>query len=263
MKAQIASLQDQVNALFTSITHSKAPNSLHAASESYPHHDTTPSHRRPISFSSLHTKPPPVHGPISAAYGLDVAKHSLASMGITPETGVEGDPLDQHSPDRAIDPELTAPAQQDNNKDPLWSISREEALRLLQVYDEEIGVTYPMLDMTHVIRHANLLWTFIEAAFRSELMPTFPTPGSDALDDEDTNIMKMILANMLTFEGHGCSEVGDRLFQSVEPHLAKKLTEPADPKSIKLIALAVSTPWPCARNLETDTHLVYVVLSSG
>ena len=262
MKAHIASLQDQVNALFTSITHSKAPGSLHAGSESYPNHDTSPSHGRPISFSSLRSKPPPVHGPISAAYGLDVAKHSLASMGITPETGVEGIPSDQPSPERAIDPELTAPGQQDNNKDPLWSISREEALRLLQVYDEEIGVTYPMLDMAHVMRHAKLLWTFIEAAFRSELMPSFPTPGSDALDGEDTNIMKMILANMLTFEGHGCSEIGDRLFQSVEPHLAKKLTGPAEPKSIKLIALSVCITWPYSA-LETDSPLVYVVLPSG
>ena len=239
MKDHIVNLQDQVNALFASMSNSRVQSPMSALAQTYPQRSSTPSQAsRPISFSSIRTKPPPLHGPISATYGLDVAKHSLASMGITTENGIEGVSSDQLSPDRVIDPELTASVHA--NKDPIWSIQREEALRLLRAYDEEIGVTYPMLDMELVIRHANLLWTFMEAALRSDLIPSFPTPGADALDDEETNIMKMVLANMLTFEGNGFSDLGDRLFRSVEPFLERKLWQPADPKGIKLIALAVS-----------------------
>lgn len=240
MKAQIASLQEQVNIIFANLSSARAQGPTPASTERYPPQSLSPNDRQQsISFSSLrNNKPPTLHGPISAAYGLDVAKHSLASMGITTESGADGEPSDQPSPERSIDPELTAQAAPPHyDKDPLWSIKREEAIRLLQYYDEEIGVTYPIFPMENMLKHVDLLWAFIEAALRTGFMPGNHVPGADALDDDDTNLVKITLANTLTFEDGG-NELGHRLFNSVVPQLERKVWQSADLKSIKLIALA-------------------------
>lgn len=125
------------------------------------------------------------------------------------------------------------------SKDPIWIIKREEAIRLCRVYEEEVGIMYPLINIEKVIQQTNLLYTFLEAATRTGFAER-GLPGSDCLQDDDTTILKFILATTMIVEGNGENELGRRLFDSIAPVLQAKLWEPVDIKTIQLFALAVS-----------------------
>ena len=118
-------------------------------------------------------------------------------------------------------------------------MKREEAIRLCRVYEEEIGIMYPLLDIEKLIGYANLLFTFLEAADRTGFAQRFK-PGADCLSDDDTTILKMVLATTLVVEGNGQSSLGNRFFEGVKRTMEMKLWEPAKIKTIKLLSLVVS-----------------------
>ena len=126
-------------------------------------------------------------------------------------------------------------------KDPIWSIKRDEALRLCRIYEEEIGIMYPLVEIEKVTQQASLLYTFMEAATRTGFTKR-GVLGSDGLQDDATNLLKMILATTLVVEGGGQSELGQRLFLSVKPVIESKLWGPLDIKTIQLFGMVVCYP---------------------
>jgi hypothetical protein len=57
---------------------------------------------------------------------------------------------------RPVPGSLVAPP----SNDPLWKVGKDEANRLCQVYEEEVGIMFPMIDMEKMISKANLLYSF-------------------------------------------------------------------------------------------------------
>jgi hypothetical protein len=154
-------------------------------------------------------------------------------MGITQESpmdesAIPSDRTATASPLGAVPPHPT--------KDPLWSITRDEAIRLCKVYEEEIGIMYPLFDIEVIIRHVNTLWIFLEAALRSGIGHM---PGADAIDDDDTNLVKIILAAALVLEGDGQSDLGQRMFESLKPAVTAKFWGSTDMKGLALICITV------------------------
>lgn len=243
MKQQITTLQEQVNTLFTNLNDLRIqkPSIPSPSFDAYSHHDSqsvfTPMHLGPPSSS----RPPRFHGPTSSAFNFDVARSSLQTMGIAPvEDGVGDDMTTVHVTPTGS-PSHIAPMASSTvhpTKDPIWAIRREEVLRLLSVYEEEIGIMYPFVDIKKVSDQANLLYTFMEAAIRTGFAQR-GFPGSDGLLDDNTNLLKMILAITLVVEGNGQSGLGHRLFMSVKPVVESKLWEPLDINTIKLYAMVV------------------------
>jgi hypothetical protein len=127
-----------------------------------------------------------------------------------------------------------------SSKDPIWHVTQEEALRLCRVWEDEMGLMYPVLDINKVIAYAQKLYGFIEAAYRSGLM-LLGTPGLDSMDDEDTNILKMVLATAMTVEGSGRSDLGHKLFEYVHPAIDQLLLGSVGIKGIRLLVLTVWT----------------------
>lgn len=125
------------------------------------------------------------------------------------------------------------------DKDPIWSISQEEALRLCRVFEDEMGLMYPFLDINKVVAYTQKLYRFMEAAHRSGLMQQ-GLPGADAIDDDDTNILKMVIACALTVEGSGRSDLGRRMFEYVHPAIENLLLGNVGTKGIRLLILTVS-----------------------
>jgi hypothetical protein len=123
-------------------------------------------------------------------------------------------------------------------KDPIWFIRREEGIRLCKVYEEEIGLMYPIFDIDKVIARTNLLYHFMEAANRTGFTKR-DVPGLDSLQDDDTLNLKMILATTLVLEGNGQSNLAHRLFETVRPVFHAKMLEPADVKSVQLLTIVV------------------------
>jgi Fungal specific transcription factor domain/Fungal Zn(2)-Cys(6) binuclear cluster domain len=244
MRDHISALQDQVNELFAQLNDLRArqDGGLPPAPDPIFHHDGPGR-----SLSASRTLPPLVspkrpsqrvlpqfHGPTSSAYGFDVAKSSLQTMGITNNMLDEG--LMSRDRSRAASP---LPASPHSNKDPLWLIDAAEVGRLCRIYEEEIGIMYPVVDIERVQKHASGLYKFIGASLRSGFgNPSLP--GSDAFDDEDTVVLKMVLAITLVVEGSGRSELGERFFESAKPAVDLRLVTNTGVLSVALLVLTAT-----------------------
>lgn len=245
MTSQITTLQEQVNNLFNNINELRTQK---PAFESPPFDHLSRDGSQSV-FTPMHpgmpktrSRHPRFHGPTSSAFNFDVAKSSLQSMGITPaEEGMPDDLTTAHvTPAGSPPPHLGSLVPTIHpTKDPIWSIRREEAMRLCRVYEEEIGIMYPVVDITTVTSQANLLYTFIEAATRTGFAQR-GLPGSDSLHDDSSILLKLILATTLVVEGGGESELGQRLYLSIKPVIESKLWEPNGIKTIQLYAIVVS-----------------------
>lgn len=252
MQSQITTLQEQVESLFSNLNDLR---SQQVAFES-PDFDHLPRDVSQAVFTPMPTgmpkarsRHPRFHGPTSSAFNFDVAKSSLQSMGFTSaDDGIPDDLTTAHatpagSPAPRLGPLMPAIHP---NKDPIWSIRREEAVRLCKVYEEEIGIMYPVVNITTVTDQANLLYTFMESATRTGFAQC-GLPGADSLHDDSTILLKLILATTLVVEGGGQSELGQRLYLSVKPVIESKLWEPHDIKNIQLFAIVVC---PCLYALQ-------------
>jgi len=295
MAGHIASLQEQVNMLYSDLTSlraqlghappppllqlvevppSPAPGSQTAGQQQQHNASIDPSlqgyqnHRD--SFNGFQTSPgapmapmsptatrhrsqsqsqqPSFRGPTSAEFNFDVARNSLQTMGITghngaqPGSGEGGMGTDNPTP-TGSPPSAGHVGQLVQSyhaeKEPIWTITQEEAIRLCQIYEDEMGLMYPVLDTNKVMAYATKLYRFMEAAHRSGLMQQ-GMPGSDAMVDEDTNILKMVLATAMTVEGSGRSELGRKLFEGVQPAIDNLLLGSVGVKGIRLLAMTVS-----------------------
>jgi hypothetical protein len=252
MRDQITSLQDQVNDLYANLSELRArQDGFSAVTASSPLYSQDGG--RSMSMAMSRTLPPlgpssgrapqktvpQFHGPTSSTYGFDVAKSTLQTMGITQSTS-QDDGFISHDRSANASP-FTSPAlpcPPHSSKDPLWLIEQAEASRLCHVYEEEIGIMYPHIDMEKILKHLNLLYSFISAALRTGFgQPTLL--GADAIEDEDTTVLKLILAITLLLEGNGKSELGDRFFESAKQAVNLKIVGPLDVGAVNLIVLTV------------------------
>jgi hypothetical protein len=250
MSAHISSLQQQVDDLFHNLNSLRTQVDVQAnasmgtpfTQHDYPSMLPPPSAR---SRSKSFSKHPRFHGPTANAFNLGVARSSLKTMGITAaeegedEGVVTNDPTPGGSPPFA--PALIPKGPLHVSKDPIWAISKQEALRLVHVWHEEQGIMYPILDMDKVLRYTEMLFTFVEAAARSGLMQG-DRPGADAIMDDQTSVLKLVLAITLVMEGGGKDPLGEKLFENVQKVVERILSEPVSLQSISLLTLTVGDP---------------------
>ncbi|KNG51360.1 fungal specific transcription factor [Stemphylium lycopersici] len=246
MSAHITSLQQQVDDLFHNISTLRTQVDVHSnASIGTPFpqdYQQTPmlppqsARSRSKSFS----KHPRFHGPTSNAFNVGVARSSLKTMGINAgEEGEDDGILTRDVTPRASPavPNAMLPKRSMHiDKDPIWAISKHEALRLVHVWHEEMGVMYPILELGKVLRYTDMLFTFVEAAARSGLMQG-SLPGSDAMMDEQISVLKLVLAITLVLEGGGKDPLGEKLFANVHKVVDKALSEPVSLHGITLLVL--------------------------
>jgi hypothetical protein len=208
MSAHLTALQQQVDDLYNNLSNLRTQVDVQGQSNGNDYQQAPmlpPSARlRTKSFS----KYPRFHGPTSSVFNLGVARSSLKTMGIT---GTD-DATPRGSPPGHPPNLPRAPLHAD--KDPIWNISKHEALRLVHVWHEEQGVMYPILEIDKILRYTEMLFSFVEAAARSGLMQG-ALPGADAIMDEQTSVLKLILAITLVLEGRGKDALGERLFENV------------------------------------------------
>ena len=211
------------------------------ASPGAPVAQMSPAATRPRGQSQ--NQQPSFRGPTSDEFNFSVAKSSLQTMGITSTddgSGAAGAGTAVQSP-AGSPPRKRAQLHQTYHadKDPIWSISQDEAIRLCRVYEDEMGLMYPIIDTDKVIAYVGKLYRFMEAAHRSGLMQQ-GLPGADSIDDEDTNILKMVLASAMTVEASGRSDLGQRMFEYVQPAIDSLMLGSVGIKGIQLLTMTVS-----------------------
>lgn len=251
MNANILSLQEQVDSLFSSLNalrgsyESNEP--LHHEPESRYRHSSlaqsTPQslYRNSLSPSQPRDKHPRFQGPTSSAFNFDVANSSLQTMGIT-----DGDSTDEAIMNYGNAP-FSLPGQSlpgvasmiaQASKDPLWKLRKDEAIRLCGVYEEEIGIMFPMFDMEKMTSKVELLFALNESIV-STGATNYNLNGLESIDTDDAHILKMVLATTLIVEGSGESELGRMLFDSVREVSESRLWEPVEIKGLILLVIVV------------------------
>lgn len=165
MNAHIKSLQEQVDNLYASMkTLSNHPDNMgfaHTPERGMSHGPLPPI--SPIVRYRPVPKHPSFRGPTSTAFSLAVAKTTLHSMGYQ-GLGDEGvgtqDPTPIASPPPIQHSPHLSNLLENPSRDPLWIFSKEEMVRLCRVYEEEIGIMYPIVDIEQVICHGRNLYNY-------------------------------------------------------------------------------------------------------
>ena len=163
-------------------------------------------------------------------------------------------------PTENVAPVITQPVNP--VKDPLWSLNQEEALRLCRLYQEEVGSMYPMLNIDKTLCKAKTMFHFLDSMKRVGLLREEIEQG-DSLDDEDTLVLKMILATSLTIESGGHTDLGRSLFENVRriTNSQDQMGRPASIKSLQILVIMVrvktflgvpTTKWPSSISNKHD-----------
>ena len=226
MNNQLATLQEQVDNLYANLSALRsgqdgmafAPPSERSISVTQT--SQAPQPISPVSRYRPASKHQSYRGPTSSAFSLDVAKNTLHSMGyqnlnvdeatMTQDATPTGSP---HGSPRGHPPRSLPLPDGNPARDPIWALSKAEMIRLCRVYEEEMGIMYPVIDIEQVIIHGTNLYTFVEAARRNGLDNR--EVGGKGINDEGSCVLKMVLACSTLTEGHGQSEIAYRLFESV------------------------------------------------
>lgn len=244
MNAQLASLQEQVDSLYANLNALRSGDGMAFPPASERSMSISqPSVAQPMSPMDRY-RPAPKHpsfrGPTSSAFSLDVAKNTLQNMGYqglgVDEGMITQDPTPIASP--GIQPPPLASTNGNTCRDPIWTFSKEEMIRLCRVYEEEMGLMYPVLNIDQVIIHGSNLYEFIDAALRTGLAST-NAPGK-GITDMESCILKLVLACATLVEGSGQSEIAYRLFENVREAADRALhSEIIEIKSLPFLVLVV------------------------
>ncbi|KAF8853247.1 fungal-specific transcription factor-like protein [Acephala macrosclerotiorum] len=246
MNAHLTALQEQVDNLYANLNALKASGD----SMSFPQaSERSMSVSQPPPISPLSRfRPTPKHpsfrGPTSSAFSLDVAKNTLHNMGYQGLGVDEGMTTQDATPigsPPAIAPTIISaggPA-----RDPIWALSKEETVRLCKVYEEEMGIMYPVVNIEQLITHGTNLYDFVDAALRAGLANPASPKG---VRDEQSLVLKMVLAIANVVEGNGQSEIGYRLFESVREAADRTLhSEVIEVKSLPFLSLVAIYHFHC------------------
>jgi len=153
MNAQLVSLQEQVDNLYSNLNALRngdgmafPPSSERSMSLSQP---PVPQPISPTNRYRPTQKHPSFRGPTSSAFSLDVAKNTLHNMGYQSlgEEMMTQDPTPVGSPP-GIQQLAGNPC-----RDAIWALSKEEMVRLCRVYEEEMGIMYPVINIEELIIH--------------------------------------------------------------------------------------------------------------
>jgi hypothetical protein len=175
-------------------------------------------------------------GPTTSAFSFDLAKSSLQQRGIVERAdgGDEGDMTQEPSP---LASPSTANEELETRQtlDPLWVLPKAEALRLCQVYEEEMGVMYPVLELSELLDQVDLLYGQKDRVIE----PTGQSDGHNGLSREDVHILRVVFACALTAEASGRSEQAIALFDSVREVQDNCVWGPPEIKNIIFLTLVV------------------------
>lgn len=170
------------------------------------------------------------HGTTSSNYGIEKAKSSLQSMAISPEAVTDDARGSDAFVNAATPLETTPPVAY--SMDASWNISHAEALRLVQKYEDECGVLYPIFDIERVLSHIRQHYglSTLEKGERRQSL-------SDA--DHDRNVTQLVMSIGLLLDKGGDSEIARLMFKDTEERTCLLLLHPPTLYSVSLQILMV------------------------
>ena len=178
-------------------------------------------------------------GPTTSGFGFDLAKTSLLRRGIVEENdaadGVEGNVTQEPSP-LASSPVPGDYEEQYHAVDPLCTFTRSEALRLCALYEEEMGIMYPVIEVPELLQQVHRLYSLTGHRYLDQAL----AKSNPVLGREDMAILRLVFACALTAEASGRSDRAIALLTSVRDIQEDCVWGPPELKSITILTLVVS-----------------------
>ncbi|RAL11197.1 putative C6 transcription factor [Aspergillus homomorphus CBS 101889] len=223
--SQMSAMQEQITTLSAAVT-TLAQSSI-TANAAIARSDVV--NQRPFRRRST-VRETAFQGPTTSAFSLHLAKSNLQRQGIV-EQNDGADEADANHPPSPLP--LGSPGQAALDArlagDPLWTLDKVEATRLCRVYEEEMGIMYPVLDLQELLDQVEVVYGSAEGGSRPS--------GFQPVHTDDVQILRLVFACALTAEAAGSSELAMRLFESVREVADNCVWGPPDIKSIILLTL--------------------------
>ena len=198
----------------------------------------------PPTTGSLHRildapRSPTYVGPTSAEFGLTRSQRSLSHQAddcAAIDDRAEGLDLSTTAPSPAPSGGENAPLG-----NPLISLGADETLRLVQVYEDTVGVMYPCIDLDEVRAYVLEFYRSHDSTVAAlSVLSTQTASDQDWFSARDVQVLKILLATALLVESHGRSERAAQLADSVEDRFASRLKiAEVDMKEILILTLLV------------------------
>ncbi|CAG8959452.1 hypothetical protein HYFRA_00001350 [Hymenoscyphus fraxineus] len=271
MNAQIASLQEQVDNLYAGLNALKSNrDNAYILPQPVDTPMSLPLPPPPVSpaLSQRHrpiARQPTYQGPTSSAFSLNVAKNTLQNMGYQGLTVDEAPPTHDITPTASPRRLSVQPSPRPEGahpvKEPLWQITKAEMIRLCRVYEEEMGIMYPIVDIERVIIHGTNVYDFVDSVYRNGLRNT-TSEGQGPIRDEQTFVLKMVLACSFLTEGHGQSEIADSLYESVREAADAIYHGEVGVKDLPFLVLVVSAIFPRSVHRHAPVLSRYIIFET-
>ena len=178
-------------------------------------------------------------GPTSAEFGLGPQRGPLHEN--VHDAELVGDKEKEGTPIYSVTetPTPSAPAAIPVTQDPLLALGLKEMMRLVQVYEDTVGIIYPCVDLASLRTYAA---EYYHSHQPNRYRAAKPVPESDQdwFHARDVQVLKILLATALLIESHGQSEQAAQLAESVQDRFASRLKIPqVDMKEILILTLLV------------------------
>lgn len=203
-------------------------------------------------------------GPMSSEFGLNVPNDVDAPD--LDETGISENVHTSMSNSPYAPP---VPPEEENidisSSNPLLSLTEAEALRLVNVYEDAVGLMYPVVDLKSIREYIIDFYHHNQDSSTGQLSP--PQNGNEEwwFSARDTEVLKIVLALALISESHGRSDLGNALAASVENTFASTRTQvpEVDMKELIILALVVSGILPKFERHWTDVKTRLYIIPAG
>ncbi|TEA14140.1 putative transcriptional regulatory protein [Colletotrichum sidae] len=190
-------------------------------------------HEHATPSGTQEPKQPQFVGPTRSAFSLKVAETTLNKMGISAQTPLPSGASESLAPTRYPTPEQSEPAFSNPGSDVLLTMSLEEIVRLLEVFEEEVETVYPFLDTRELVLRAAEIRAFVEDA-----PDRVPAADARAVDLKDVILAKLAIAISIVIESHGKNHLSNNLVEPIK-HLIYQLSidAEADLKVIQIMTI--------------------------
>lgn len=180
-----------------------------------------------------------IHRPTAAhyKYNINFAQTSLNARGML--NFERGDHSATAASSRSPSPAVEELSLDDPNSDPIWLISRQEAVRLCDVYEEEINLSHPFLDMRTIRDNVSSLYDSMET-LSSHGCSNVPLQRTSIIGSDDLKILKMVFSTALITERSGPGNIATALFRDVKCSVGEKFWGDVNIPTIIIFFLLVS-----------------------
>ncbi|WQF85699.1 hypothetical protein CDEST_10713 [Colletotrichum destructivum] len=237
IRSELSMLREQVASLANTVGKLAANKTCQAPSASPGSQYHLPPHENASSQEAKEPKQPQFVGPTRSAFSLKVAETSLTKMGISANDSAAETVNESLDPTRYPTPEQSEASQWVQGTDVLLTISLDEFVRLLEVFEEEVEIVYPFVDTRELISKSAAIRAYVEenSDFTAATASSAPSTG---VEIKDVILARIAVAISMVVESHGKNPTSNKLVEPVKQLIYQfSIDADVDLKVVQIMAM--------------------------